>query len=218
MKLISESVVTDDQPINAATLMGENRYLSSWIDPSNLEIQETYKQLTEGITDQRERVIAVWEFVKDIPYTPYINALVKVDGRTFTQKDVWLDAGQTLRAGKLNCMNKSLLLTSLLRQEFGPEQVAVCLNNVQINSHSEGHAVSYLRLDDDYIMETTNPGIRSPFLRASDADIYEAVVFVNDKMVSYIPGVTLREPFGFCHCIRWLEDYVNERLCDAYLR
>ncbi|MEE9316278.1 MAG: hypothetical protein V3U97_04120, partial [bacterium] len=162
MKTISEAIATDDQPINAPTLMGESRFLTSWIDPSNLEIQETYKQLTEGITDQRKRIIAVWEFVKDIPYTPYVSALVKVDGMTFAQKDVWLSAGQTLQVSKLNCMNKSVHLTSLLRQELPAESVWICLNNVQVNSHSDGHAVGYIRLEDDYIFETTNPDIRSP--------------------------------------------------------
>ncbi len=66
MKTISEAFTADDQPINAPTLMGESRFLTSWVDPSNLEIQETYKQLTEGIVDQRERINAVWEFVSDM--------------------------------------------------------------------------------------------------------------------------------------------------------
>jgi len=216
VKLISDSLKCDDQPIDAPTMMGESRFLTSWVDPSNLEIQETYKQLTEGITDQRERIVAVWEFVKDIPYTPYVSALVKVGRMTFAQKDVWLSAGQTLQVNKLNCMNKSVLLTSLLRQELPAESVWICLNNVQINSHSDGHAVGYIRLEDDYIFETTNPSIRSPFMRASDADIYEAAIFVNDKATSYIPGVSLEVPFRAC-CIRWLGDYVNDHLCDSYI-
>ncbi len=215
MKTISEAIAADDQPINAPTLMGESRFLTSWVDPSNLEIQETYKQLTEGIIDQRERIIAVWEFVKDIPYTPYISALIKLDGQTFAQKDVWLSAGQTLQVNKLNCMNKSLLLVSLLRQELPAESVYICLNNVQVDS-IDGHAVGYLRLDDDYILETTNPDIRSPFMRARDADIYEAAMFVNDKTTFYIPGVSLMQPFGFC-CVRWLSDYCNDKLCSSYV-
>jgi len=215
MKTISESSACEDQPISSASLMGETRYLTSWIDPSNLEIQETYKRLTEGIAGQRDRITAVWEFVRDIPYTPYVKSRVLIDGRSFTQSDVWLDAGQALKATKLNCMNKSVLLANLLRQELPADSVWVCLNNVNVNG-TDGHAVGYLKLGEDYLLETTNPEIRSPFLRARDMDIYESVIWVNDKEVRHIPSVELREPFSIC-CLRWLSDYINERLCTEYI-
>jgi len=215
VKTISEAISCEDQPISAASLMGENRYLTSWIDPSNLEIQQAYKQLTEGITDQRQRITAAWEFVRDIPYTSYVKSRILVDGRSFTQHDVWLDAGQALRVGKLNCMNKSVLLANLLRQELPAEDVWVCLNNVNVNG-TDGHAVGYIRMGEDYLLETTNPEIRSPFLRAKDMDIYEAVVWMNDKEVRCIPNTELREPFSIC-CVRWLSDYINDHLCDSYI-
>ena len=215
MKTIDESIICQDQPIDSASLMGENRYLTSWIDSSNLEIQQAYKQLTEGIASQTDRIIAVWEFVRDIPYTAYIKSRVMVDNRVFTSSDVWLDAGQALKAKKLNCMNKSVLLANLLRQELPAENVWVCLNNVNVNG-TDGHAVGYLRLGEDYLLETTNPEIRSPFLQASDMDIYESVIWMNDKEVRCIPNTALREPFSIC-CVRWLSEYINERLCDSYV-
>ena len=215
MKTIAEAVACDDQPINGATIMGEDRYLTSWIDPGSLEIQERYKELTKNISGQNDRIIAIWQYVKNIPYTQFVSAKVNIGGRVFSQHDSWLDAGQTLQAGKLNCMNKSILLISLLRQELSADTAFICLNNVKTNGIG-GHAVGYLRLGNDYILETTNPGIKSPFLRAEDADIYEAVIFVNDKSISYIPGVSLKEPLGFC-CISWLENYINEKLCTEYI-
>lgn len=215
MHTILEAIKCDDQPINGATIMGESRFLTSWITPESLEIQEKYEELTEGISGQRDRIIAVWQYVKNIPYTQFVSAKVNIGGRVFSQNDLWLDAGQTLLARKLNCMNKSILLISLLRQELSADTAFICLNNVKTNGVG-GHAVGYLRLDDNYILETTNPGIKSPFLRAEDADIYEAVIFVNDKETRYIPSVQLREPLGYC-CVSWLSDYVNSKLCTEYL-
>jgi hypothetical protein len=214
MLTIDSSIPTDNQPINQATIMGENRYITDWVTPDSLEIQEKYKQLTAGIMDQRERIAVLWDFVKNIPYIQFVKSKVQIDGKTFSQDDTWLDPAQALVAGRLNCFNKSILLTSLLRQELSADQAFVCLNNVNVDG-IDGHAVSYIKIDDDYILETTNPGIKSPFMPAASADIYGAVSWFNDKQVSYIPEVQLREPLGLC-CIRWLEEYINERLCTEY--
>ena len=215
MVTIDSSIPCDDQPVNQATIMRENRYLSSWITPDSLEIQEKYKELTKGIINQRERITALWNFVKRIPYTQFVKTRVQIDGKMFTQNDTWLDPAQTLVAGPLNCFNKSVLLTSLLRQELSPDQAFVCLNNVNVDG-VDGHAVSYIRLEDDYVLETTNPAIKSPFMPAISADIYDAVSWFNDERVSYVPGASLREPLGLC-CIHWLESYINERLCTEYV-
>jgi len=215
MITIDSSIPIDDQPVNQATLMRENRYMTSWITPNSLEIQEKYKQITEGIAGQRERITALWNFVKSIPYTQFVKSRLQVDGKIFSQNDTWLDPAQTLVAGHLNCFNKSILLTSLLRQELSPDQAFVCLNNVNVDG-VDGHAVSYIKLEDDYVLETTNPGIKSPFMPAAAADIYDAVSFFNDKRVSYVPDIRLREPLGLC-CISWLEEYINERLCTEYV-
>jgi hypothetical protein len=215
MRTILEAIPCDDQPIDGATLMGNTKPLTSWVDTDSPEIQEEHRQLTEGIPTQKERISVLWNFVKNIPYTRFVKTRISVDGRTFIQPDTWLEPAQALLVGKLNCFNKSTLLASLLCQELPSEQVWVCLNNVNVDG-IDGHAVTYLRLGDDYILETTNPGIKSPFMPASSGQIYEGVVWFNDKDVFCIPGPQLRQPLGTC-CIRWLEDYVNERLCDAFI-
>jgi len=213
---IDTALACDDQPTNGATLFGENRYLTSWVTPDNLEVQEAYKQLVEGIADQRARIVAVWEFVRDIPYVQFVRTRVSVDGRTFTQNDTWLSPDEALKANtKLNCFNKAVLLASLLRQELPADKVFVCLNNVNVDG-IDGHAVGYLKLDSgDYLLETTNPGIKSPFLKVEDADIYEAVLFFNDKTTAYIPDISLRMPLGLC-CVKWLESYTNSKLCERF--
>lgn len=217
MLTIAEAIKCDDQPINGATIMGESRFLTSWITPDSLEIQEKYRELTQNISGQRDKIIAVWQYVKNIPYTQFVSAKVNIGGRVFSQHDAWLDPAQALRAGvRLNCMNKSILLASLLRQDLSADKAFVCLNNVNVDGW-DGHAVVYLRMGDDYLLETTNPSIKSPFLRAADMDIYEAVIFFNDQRTLYVPDTSLREPLTYCHCIKWLEDYINERLCDAYI-
>lgn len=176
---------------------------------------EKYRQLTEGIPTQKERISVLWNFVKNIRYTRFVKTRISVDGITFVQPDTWLEPAQALLVGKLNCFNKSTLLASLLRQELPAEQVWVCLNNVNVDG-IDGHAVTYLRLGDDYILETTNMALKSPFMPVSSGDIYEGVVWFNDKDVFCIPSAQLRQPMGAC-CIRWLQDYVNERLCDAFI-
>ena len=210
----SAANVCDDQPIDAG-LMHESRFLTSWITPGNLGIQEAYDKLTAGITDRREKIAAVWRFVRDIPYVPYVKSRVTIGGKTFVQNDVWLSPAQALGSGtKLNCFNKSVLLASLLRQEMPADQVYVCLNNVTYDGIG-GHAVVYLA-DGDYILESTNPGIQSPFMIASGADMYEAVMFFNDEKVLAVPDTKLSQPLGNCHCVKWLENYVNERLCQDW--
>ena len=44
----------DDQPI-AATFFGEGKWLTSFITPDALEIQELYKELTQGLSGEMDR-------------------------------------------------------------------------------------------------------------------------------------------------------------------
>jgi len=217
MKTLDKAVVCDDQPIGnrtAATMFHEARFLSSWIDPKSLEVQDAYKSITSGFNRFENKVVACWDFVKRIPYHPFVPSRVTVGGVSYSQDDAWLDPGQTLRVGYLNCFNKSILLASLLRQEFPPEDIYVCLGNVQSDGIG-GHAFLYLATG-DYIMECTDPHLRLPFIRAEEADIYESVIFFNDEYTFCIPGATLTMPLGAC-CVRWLEDYISARHCHNYI-
>lgn len=212
---INYAIPCDDQPINSSTLFGETRWLTSWVDPDNLQIQNKYEKLTKGLYTISDKIRACWEYVKFIPYTPYVKAKIKINGRTYANEDVWLDPAQTMNAGELNCMNKSILLASLLRQELSDNQVYVCLNNIKTDGIG-GHAVCYLNMGSDYILETTNPNIRSPFIYAETADAYESVAFMNDSGVWWVEDKEVKLPLGVC-CVRWLEDYINSLYCDSYI-
>ncbi len=218
MIAIDSAVPCDDQPIggdHAATLFHESRYLTSWVTPDNLEVQEKYSELTRGIASQEERISALWNYVKSIPYTQFLSTKITIDGKTFEQKDTWLEPAQSIKVKRLNCFNKSVLLASLLRQELPPDQVYVWLGNLKLNGVG-GHAITYIRLAQDYALETTNPRIMSPFLKAADLDEYETVMFMNDQDIKYVPDTILSEPLGIC-CVRFLEDYLNDKLCTAYV-
>lgn len=215
---IEAAILVDDQPIGghmAATMLHESRYLTSWFNDEDLEVQAKYKEITDGLPSLESKIIACWQYVKDIPYTQFVSTKVIVAGRAFAEKDTWLDAGQTIQVPSLNCMNKSILLANLLRQELSPDQVYICLNNVRDDGIG-GHAVCYLKLDRDYVLETTNPRVATPFMLAEDTDIYEPVVFFNDDQVWRVEGVDLKEPFGMC-CVRWLSDYIDPKYCTEWV-
>jgi len=210
---IERAIVCDDQPISGATLFHEGRYLTSWITPGNLEVQRKYKALT-GNLSLKDKIISCWGYVaKQIRYRQFITSRVSVDGRTFVQKDAWLDPAQVIRAGVGNCMNRSVLLTSLLRQALSSEQVYTVLGNIT----GDGHAWVLVRLDQDYILETTSPNLSSCFIPASSVEAYEPVIFFQDKGVKYFPEKSLHEPFSNCFCIHWLEQYLEGRACRDYI-
>ncbi len=212
MESIERAIVCDDQPISGATLFHEGRYLTSWITPGNLEVQRKYKALTDNLS-LKDRIISCWGYVaKEIRYRYFITSRVSVDGRTFVQKDAWLDPGEVIQAGVANCMNRSVLLCSLLRQELSPSQVYVVLGNIQ----GEGHAWVLVRLDQDYILETTSPHLPSCFIEASKAEIYDPVIYFNDRYIKYFPEKSIHEPFGSCFCIPWLESYLEREACCGY--
>ena len=216
MEVISSAIACNDQPINAATLLGESCYLTSWVTPDNLEIQSKYNELTKGLSTQRDKITACWNYVKSLRYRQFIQTKVRLDGQTYVQEDAWLNPAQVMHAPAANCANRSFLLASLLRQELSPQQIYICFGNLNYD-HQDGHAWVYAKLDKDYLLETTSPSIKTPFLDARSADIYESVMFFNDSGVWHIPGAGLREPLSACYCIRWLEDYLATKSCDFYL-
>jgi hypothetical protein len=213
---ISEAIPCSDQPISQATLLGESKYLTSWVTPDSLEIQAKYSEITHGLTALKDKIYACWDYVNGIPYTQFINAHLSVDGKSYVRRDVWLEPGQTVHAPALNCANRAFLLSSLLRQELRPQEIYICFGNLNFD-HQDGHAWVYAILDREYIMETTSPTIRTPFIEATEAEIYESVIFFNDQEVRYIPNAGLREPLSYCYCVKWLEEYVDNRACDAYI-
>lgn len=216
MESIEIAIATDDQPIGgrrgSATLMGESKWLSRWMDPLSLEVQELYRKLTKGMSAEEEKVRSCLKYVSDYPYTRFVKVVSKVEGKTFVQEDAWLEPGAAIYSPALNCANRAFLLASLLRQEIPLERIWVVLGNLNFDGQ-DGHAWVLLRQSGDYILESTTPVVSQRFVPVSVADRYEAVIFFNDKEVKMVPGLAVREPFSACYCVPWLEDYLDKRAC-----
>jgi len=214
---IDYSESADNQPIgghSAATLFGETKLLTSWITPDSIDIQNKYDQLTSGLNSIEDKVKVCLAYVSDIPYTQFVKVSANVAGKRFVQPDAWLEPSQALYVSRLNCANKTYLLASLLRQELPPESVWACLGNLN-SDHQDGHAFGYIRLNKDYILETTNPKVRDKLISIeSVGNIYEDIVYVNDVGVRAIPERKIREPFSACYrCLPFLSDYLDRQLC-----
>jgi len=205
---VSSSVVPiDDQPIDA-TWFGEARWLTGFITPDALEVQDLFKHITEGIEDARDRITACWKWVaSNIRYVKFVNGKTWIAGKVSVQKDLWLDPTTTIHVGKGNCAVKSFLLASLLRNELEPEQVYCVLGNLH-NGRPGGHAWIKLNLDDgEFYMESTMPTAPA-MVPTIAAKRYEAVHYFNDENVFAVEGRTQLVPFTACYS-DWLSSYLH---------
>jgi hypothetical protein len=57
-----DTVQIDDQPI-AATFFGEGRWLTDFITPDALEVQELHEKLTKNLNNTIDKITACWNFV-----------------------------------------------------------------------------------------------------------------------------------------------------------
>lgn len=210
---IDYSQPADNQPIRAS-IFNETRLLTSWITPDAIQIQNTYDKLINGLQSPEDKIKACLGYVSSFPYTRFIRAVANIAGKTFVQNDCWLQPAEAIYSPKLNCVNKTFLLASLLRQELPAESVWACLGNLNSDSQ-DGHAFGYIRLDKDYILETTNPKVRDKLIPIETVgNIYEDIVYVNDVGVRAIPERKIREPFSACYnCLPFLSDYLARNLC-----
>lgn len=200
-------VQIDDQPI-AATFFGEGRWLTDFITPDALEVQELYEKLTKGLSNTIDKITACWKFVtSQIQYVKFVQGKLSINGKTSVQNDLWTLPEMTIHTRVANCAVKSFLLTSLIRNILSPDSVYCVLGNLH-NGVPGGHAWVGLNLPDgEYVMESTMP--TSPtILPVSAAKRYEAVHYFNDAQVFAVEGKTLMTPFAACYST-WLSDYLN---------
>ena len=198
----------DDQPI-AATFFGEGKWLTDFVTPDALEVQQLHDKLTNGLVTQEDRLLACWSWVADsVKYVRFVQAKMWLNGKTSFQSDYWQDPSQVIRTQIGNCANKAILLASLIRQDLSPEQVNVVLGNLNQPPGAGGHAWVEVNFNSHpYIMESTK-GDMQPMVATRVADIYEAVVYFNDKTVSAIEDRTLLQPFTAVY-VEWLKDYLD---------
>jgi hypothetical protein len=149
----------------------------------------------------------------EIQYKPYIHARLSIEGRNSISKDLWMEPSLTKQVGVGNCANKSFLLTSLLRNEFGPDQVFTVLGNLY-NGHAGGHAWVQLNLNgQEFIVESTRGDVMT-FFPVICATRYEAVHLFNDETSMAVPGKTIMEPFSACYST-WLKHYIDSAYVES---
>lgn len=203
---VSSAVPIDNQPIDA-TFFGEARWLTDFITPDSLEVQTLYHHLTDGIPDTIGKITALWQWVaSQVRYVKFVRGKIWINGKSAVQRDLWTLPETTIRTRVANCAVKSILLTSLIRNELPASQVYCALGNLY-NGKPGGHAWVNLKLDDDYIVESTMP--TAPAMVSSHLAIrYDPVHFFNDEQVLAIEGKTQQVPFTECYST-WLSDYLN---------
>jgi len=197
----------NDQPISA-TFFGEGKWLTDFITPDALEVQNLHKNLTEGVDELEDRLIVCWDWVADkVKYTKFVTAKLWVGGKSSIQRDYWQTPGQSIQTRVGNCVVKSILLASLVRNDLPAEQVQVVLGNLHQPPGPGGHAWCQVKLETDYIMESTR-GDMQPMVASQSLEKYEPVVYFNDKTVSAIEDKTLLTPFCAVYA-DWLRDYLD---------
>ena len=198
----------DDQPIST-TFFNESKWLTEFITPKNLEVNELYKELTRGARTIEDELRACWKWVATkVEYKKFIRGTLRVGNKVSVQNDLWMEPALVIRTREGNCANKSFLLASLLRNCLGTDQVFCVLGNLH-NGAVGGHAWVEVNLGEGYnqIMETTRSDIE-PLIPAISTDRYESIHYFNDEYLYAIPGRTLMKPFSACYST-WLKSYLD---------
>lgn len=202
----SNVVSIDDQPISA-TFFGEGNWLSDFITPDEPNILMLWAELTDRVNSLEDKIEAAWSWVaNEVKYKNFISATINVEGKTSTQDDYWQTPSQCALTKVGNCANKAFLLTSLLRNALGPDQVHTVLGNL-LNSHWAGHAWVEANIHGQpFIVEATRNDV--PMIPADIAERYQPVHYFNDKVIYAVPGRTVMTPFQACFS-SWLKDYLD---------
>lgn len=197
----------DDQPMDA-TFFGEVRRLTDFITPDALEVQNLYKSLTEGIDNTVDKITACWKWVaSQVKYVEFVRGKLTINGKTSVQNDFWQSPEGTIQTRVGNCVTKSFLLTSLIRNGLSPNQVHCVLGNLY-NGKPGGHSWVAVKLSgEEQIMESTTP-VAPPMVPASAANRYESVHYFNDSIVYAVEGKTQLVPMTECFST-WLSDYLH---------
>jgi len=210
---MSQPTLIDNQPISA-TFFSEGKWLTDFITPDALEVKELHESLTRDIAELDDRILACWEWVANrVKYVKFVRGKIWINGHSSVQDDYWQMPSQLIRTQVGNCANKAFLLTSLIRNDMPIEQVYCVLGNLHQPGNCGGHAWTEGRFNGhSYIMAATRGDMR-PIIISELAQIYEPVIYFNDKTVSAIEGRTVLEPFSAVYA-DWLRDYLDW----AYIR
>jgi transglutaminase-like putative cysteine protease len=203
---MEHTIIVDDQAI-AAGFFNEGKWLSEYVTPTEPDILKLWEQITAGLTSKEDKIVAAWDWVANqVKYKEFIRASISVEGKTDIQHDFWQTPSMVSRTHVGNCANKAFLLSSLLRNVLGPQEMYTVLGNLY-NGKAEGHAWVQVNINGkEYIVESTRNDV--PMMEVAQAERYEPVHYFNDTIVLAVPGKTVMTPFGACYS-EWLRDYLQ---------
>jgi hypothetical protein len=210
-------VKADDQPIESR--FGEAVWLTDFITPENPDVVLKYQELTKGHTSVPDKTVALWEYVSRLPYKQEIWSTLRVDGRTMTQKDTWFYPAEVMQVRKSNCVNKTFLMTSLLKNVLPKEGDVYGVMGYVTMDGIGGHAWVQVNIGgQDYIIETTQPNLPAAFIPLEKADVYDSKLYFSDKTVytvdrSISVAEILNAHFGLC-AVEFLRLYLCERCLE----
>ncbi len=138
------------------------------------------------IRDPSMRVLAAWKFVGEGVEYENVGSLLRFHD-AYVSCELCLLPSQVLQRGKANCVGKSLLLASILRNWYGPNDVFVAVGDVRegadIQGQTGGHAWVVVRLNGRWdLLEATSPPVNWA-LAPAKTDQYETGILFNDKQV-----------------------------------
>jgi len=201
-------LLVNDQPV-AVGFFDEGRWLTEYVTPEALDVSALHDSLFKASFALEDNIRLMWDWVaNEVKYVEFVRARIEINGKVSRQNDFWQMPSQLIQTQVGNCANKAFLLASLIRKDLGAEDVRVVFGNLYQDGEPGGHAWVETRLNGQWeILESTR-GDMIPLVPASVADIYEPVMYFNDKMVSAIEGRTLLQPFRAVYA-DWLRDYLD---------
>jgi hypothetical protein len=151
--------------------------LSTFIDPESVaDIAAQFPGSEDAFT------LEAWNYVgSQISYEGYGSILNFYD--TTVRCDRCLLADEVLESGVANCVGKSVLLTSILRNRYSPDRVYMVIGKYKRSGQSTGHAwVEVDRGGTWYVLEATATPPTIPWVPVGDlSSVYLQDVFINDK-------------------------------------
>jgi len=149
--------------------------LEEFIDPD--AFADVAAQLPE---DRNEFALAAWELVgAGIPYSRYGSILHFGDDYVKTRR-CHLPA-RVVSMGRGNCVAKSQVLLSILRNRFSPREAYMAIGTLAVNG-TGGHA--WVTLDNGgwHVLESTIPPPENPWVSTSSVSkVYIPEALVNDQ-------------------------------------
>ena len=158
--------------------------LSQLVNPRS--VADLADNLDTGTLD--DFILNAWDYVgSDIDYVYYGSILHFYDSTVQCQRCLLPD--QVISTGKANCVGKSILLTSILRNRIDADSVYTVIGEYHIDSIG-GHAwVQVKRNGIWHLIEATGPPPDQPWVSAAElSSLYVPDAWINDaSLICYDP-------------------------------